>query len=58
MKVPEETKWTNEEVGRQQHQGMDSLGVQQVPEGSGEHDKIEKNGYKVTSGVPTILGVK
>ena len=34
------TRQTEEEVGRQ-HQGMDMPGVRQVPEGSGEHGKIE-----------------
>ena len=32
------TRQTEEEVGRQ-HQGMDRLGVRQVPEGSGEQGK-------------------
>ena len=35
------TRRTKEEVGRQ-HQGMDRLGVWQVPEGSGEQGKKEK----------------
>ena len=35
------TKQTEEEVGRQ-HQGMDTPGVWQVPEGSGEQGKMEK----------------
>ena len=39
------TRQTKEEVGRQ-HQGMDRLGVQQVPEGSGEQGKMEKTGAK------------
>ena len=39
------TRQSEEEVGRQ-HQGMDRLGVQQVPEGSGEQEKIEKTGCK------------
>ena len=34
---------TEEEVGRQQ-QGMDRPGVSQVPEGSGEHGKVEETG--------------
>ena len=36
------TRQTEEEVGRQQ-QGMDRPGVRQVPEGSGEQGKMEKN---------------
>ena len=32
------TRQTEEKVGRQ-HQGMDRLGVQQVPEGSGEQER-------------------
>ena len=40
-----ETRQTEEEVGRQ-HQGMDRLGVRQVPEGSGEQGKVEKTGCK------------
>ena len=51
------TKWTKEEVGRQ-HQGMDRLGVQQVPEGSGEEGKMEKTGCKIICGAPTTLAVK
>ena len=37
------TRQTEEEVGRQ-HQGMDRLRVWQVPEGSGEQEKMEKTG--------------
>ena len=40
------TRQTEEEVGRQ-HQGMDRLGVCQVPEGSGEKKKNEKTGCEV-----------
>ena len=35
------TRQTEEEVGRQ-HQGMDRPGVRQVPEGSGEQERMEK----------------
>ena len=38
----EEKRQTEEEVGRQ-HQEMDRPGVRQVPEGSGEQGKMEKN---------------
>ena len=48
---------TEEEVGRQ-HQGMDRLGVRQVPESSGERGKMEKTGCKIIFGAPTILAVK
>ena len=44
-------------MGRQ-HQGMDRPGVQQVPEGSGEHGKMEKTGCRIICGAPTILAVK
>ena len=51
------TRRTKEEVGRQ-HQGMDRLGVRQVPEGSGEQGKLEKTGCKIICGAPTTLAVK
>ena len=51
------TRQTGEEVGRQ-HQGMDRPGVRQVPEGSGEHGKMEKTGCKIICGAPTTLAVK
>ena len=44
-------------MGRQ-HQGMDRPGVQQVPEGCGEHGKMEKTGCKIICGAPTTLAVK
>ena len=44
-------------MGRQ-HQGMDSPGVQQVPEGSGEQRKLEKTGCRIICGAPTTLAVK
>ena len=37
---------------------MDKPGVQQVPEGSGEHGKMEKNGCRVICGAPMTLAVK
>ena len=37
---------------------MDRPGVRQVPEGSGEHGKIEKTGCKIICGAPTTLAVK
>ena len=44
---------------RRQHQGMDRPGVyRQVPEGSGEQRKLEKNGCKVICGAPTTAAVK
>ena len=51
------TSQTEEEVGRQ-HQGMDGPGVRQVPEGSGEQEKMEKTGCKIICGAPTTLAVK
>ena len=48
---------TKEEVGRQ-HQGMDRPEVRQVPEGSGEQEKMEKTGCKIICGAPTTLAVK
>ena len=44
-------------MGRQ-HQGMDRIGVRQVPEGSGEQGKMEKTGCKIICGAPTTLVVK
>ena len=44
-------------MGRQ-HQGMDRPGVRQVPEGSGEQEKMEKTGSKIICGAPTTLAVK
>ena len=43
----EKTKQTEEESGRQ-HQGMDRPGVRQVLEGSGEQEKMEETGCKIT----------
>ena len=52
------TKQTEEEVGRQ-HQRMDRPGVRQVPEGSGEQGKMEKNGCEIIcDGAPTTPAVK
>ena len=48
---------TDEEVGRQL-EGMDRLGVRQVPEGSGEQGKMEETGSEIICGVQTILAVK
>ena len=43
---------TEEEVGRQ-HQGMDSPGVRQDPEGSGEQGKVEETGCEIVCGAST-----
>ena len=51
------TRQTEEEVGRQ-HQGMDRLGVHQVPEGSGEQGKMEETGCEIIFGAPMTLTVK
>ena len=48
---------TEEEVGRQ-HQGMDRPGVRQVPEGSGEHGKMEETRCEIICGAPATLVVK
>ena len=44
-------------MGRQR-QGMDRPGVRQVPEGSGEHGKMEETGSEIICGAPTTLAVK
>ena len=46
-----------EEVGRQ-HQRVDRPGVRQVPEGSGEQEKMEKTGCRIICGAPTTFSVK
>ena len=51
------TRQTEKEVGRQ-HQEMVRPGVRQVPEGSGEHRKIEETGCEVICGAPTTSTVK
>ena len=48
---------TEKEVGRQ-YQEMDTSGVGQVPEGSGEQGKMEETGCEVILGAPTTLAVK
>ena len=50
------TKQIEKEVGRQ-HQGMDRLGVRQVPEGSGEQGNMEKKLVEIICDVPTTLTV-
>ena len=45
------------EVGRQ-HRGMDRPGVRQVPDGSGEQNKMEETGCEIICGAPTTLAVK
>ena len=37
---------------------LDRPGVRQVPEGSGEQEKMEKTGCKIICGAPTTLAVK
>ena len=44
-------------MGRQ-HQGMDQPGLCKVPEGSGEHGKMEETGCKIICGAPTTFVVK
>ena len=53
-----ETRQTEEEVGRQ-HQGIDRVGVRQVPEGSEEQKKkMEETGCEMICGARTTLAVK
>ena len=56
-KIGKKTRQTEEEVGGQR-QGMNRPGVRQVPEGSGEQEKMEKTGCKIICGAPTTLSVK
>ena len=51
------TRQTEEELGRQ-HQGMDRPGVWQVPESSGEQEKMAETGCEIICGAPTTLTVK
>ena len=51
------TRQTKEKM-RRQHQGMDGPGVRQVPEGSGEQEKMEETGCEIICGAPTTLVVK
>ena len=48
---------TEGEVGRQ-HKGMDRPGIRQVPEGSGEQEKMGETGCEIISGAPKTLAVK
>ena len=54
--MEEKTRRSAEEVGRQ-HQGIDTPGVRQVPEGSGEREKLAKICCKVICGAPAPLAV-
>ena len=51
------TRQTEEAVGRQ-HQGMDSPGGHQIPEGSGEQGKLEESGCEIICAAPVTLAVK
>ena len=51
------TKHAEKEVGGQ-HQGLDRLGVRQVPQGTGENKKMEETDCKVICGAPTTPAVK
>ena len=57
VKRGKKTRQTEQEVGRQ-HQGMDRLGVRQVPKGSKEQGKMEKTGCEIICGAPTTFAVK
>ena len=37
---------------------LDRPGVRQVPEGSGEQEKMEETGYEIISSAPTTVAVK
>ena len=50
------TRQTEEEV-RRRRQGMDSPGVRQVQEGSGEQRKMEETGCEIICGATTTLAV-
>ena len=43
---------------RRRHQGMDRPGVHQVPEGSGEQEKMEETDCEITSDAQVTLAVK
>ena len=43
--------------GQRQHQGMDRPGVRQIPEGSGEKEKMEETGCEINCDAPMILAV-
>ena len=51
------TRQIEEKTGRQ-NQEMDSPGVRQVPEGSGEQRKIEETGCEIICGAPATPAVK
>ena len=51
------TRQTEKEMERQ-HQGTDWPGVRQVPEGSGEKEKMEETGCEIICGAQTTLAVK
>ena len=52
------TRQTEEEVGRQHHQGMDRPGGHQVPEDGGEQGKMQETGCEIICGAPKTLAVK
>ena len=43
---------------QEKREGMGRPGVHQVPEGSGEHGKMEETGCKIICGAPTTFAVK
>ena len=51
------TRLTDEGVGRERHE-INRPGVRQVPEGSGEHRKMEETGCEIICGSRTTLSVK
>ena len=46
-----QTRRTKDEMGRQ-HQGMDRLGVRQVPEGNGKQRNLEETGCEIICDAP------
>ena len=51
------TRQTEDEVGRQ-HQEIERPEVSQVPEGSGEQEKMEESGCEIICGAPATLALK
>ena len=54
VKGGEKTRQTEEEVGKQHHQGMDRPGVCQIPEGSREQGKMEETGCEIICGAQRL----
>ena len=48
----EKTRLTESEVGRQQHQGVDRIGVGKVPRAMESREKMDETGCKIICGGP------